>query len=63
MFLGEAGDIFSRQLLIYEDNVRFHAEGFWGKIPQENILISNFISTAVTNCVTWDVCSSNKKVK
>lgn len=61
MFFGEAGDIFSRQLLIYEDNVRFHAEGFGGKIPRENILISNFVLTAVTNCVTWDVCSSSKK--
>lgn len=45
----------SIQLLIYEDNVRFHAEGTGGKIPQENILISNFILTAVTNCETWDV--------
>lgn len=52
MFFGEAGDIFSRQLLIYEDNVRFHAKG-----TQENILIRNFILTAVTNCVTWDVWS------
>lgn len=55
MFFGEAGDIFSRQLLIYGDNVGFNAEGTGGEIPQENILISNFILTAVTNCETWDV--------